>query len=291
MHWNLDQLDAFVHAVEQGSFSAAARKLGKAQSRVSTAIANLELDLGIELFDRTQRLPVLTPAGQELYKDAKSVLAQCQRLSAKAGILANEQLVALTVAIDEAVPIEAFETFFIDVASAFPELTLTILNGTQQDIAHWVENRQADIGVMFLGPLSDTLEFNSIARFKQSLIVSPEHPLAAFPEPSANQLNHYRQLVICNSISGRQGITLSPIHWFIDSYYYITSMVGRGVGWALVPEHIAQSDWYTDTIKELSTRNIPGGLTMEMGIVKRRDQGMQQALAWMHSYLGTMFDN
>lgn len=84
MQWNLDQLQAFVVAVEQGSFSAAARKIGKAQSRISTAIANLELDLGFDLFDRSNRLPVLTEQGREMYIDARSVLSQCQRLSSRA---------------------------------------------------------------------------------------------------------------------------------------------------------------------------------------------------------------
>lgn len=47
-----------------GSFSAAARKLGKSQSTVSTAIANLEIDLGLNLFDRSSRKPMLTEHGR-----------------------------------------------------------------------------------------------------------------------------------------------------------------------------------------------------------------------------------
>ena len=45
-------IEAFVQAAELGSFSAAARRMGKAQSAVSTTIANLEIDAGFELFDR-----------------------------------------------------------------------------------------------------------------------------------------------------------------------------------------------------------------------------------------------
>ncbi len=56
MNWSIAQLDAFVTTVTEGSFSAAARKLGKAQSRVSTAVANLEIDLGVTLFDRSGKV-------------------------------------------------------------------------------------------------------------------------------------------------------------------------------------------------------------------------------------------
>ena len=50
---SLDQLQAFVSAADHGSFSAAARQLGKAQSAVSTAVINLEIDTGVDLFDRS----------------------------------------------------------------------------------------------------------------------------------------------------------------------------------------------------------------------------------------------
>ncbi|MEO3960792.1 helix-turn-helix domain-containing protein, partial [Chromobacterium piscinae] len=43
---SVDALSAFVYAADLGSFSAAARRLGKSQSTVSEAIANLEIDLG-----------------------------------------------------------------------------------------------------------------------------------------------------------------------------------------------------------------------------------------------------
>ncbi|ELU07149.1 hypothetical protein CAPTEDRAFT_119712, partial [Capitella teleta] len=65
-----DMLITFVAVAEKGSFSAAARSLGKAQSGVSTTISNLEIDLGVELFDRTHRTPELTPAGRALLREA-----------------------------------------------------------------------------------------------------------------------------------------------------------------------------------------------------------------------------
>ncbi|HCU2193477.1 TPA: LysR family transcriptional regulator, partial [Klebsiella variicola] len=52
MRYSPEALTAFVEAVDCGSFSAAARRLRKSQSTISTAIANLEADLGVTLFDR-----------------------------------------------------------------------------------------------------------------------------------------------------------------------------------------------------------------------------------------------
>ena len=68
MHYSLDQLETFASVAETGSFSAAARRLGRTQSTVSVAIANLEADLGVALFDRTPRVPTLTEAGRSLLR-------------------------------------------------------------------------------------------------------------------------------------------------------------------------------------------------------------------------------
>ena len=64
----LDQLRTFIAAAEEGSFSAAGRKLRRAQSVVSQTLANLEGQLGVRLFDRSGRYPRLTE------QDRKSVV-------------------------------------------------------------------------------------------------------------------------------------------------------------------------------------------------------------------------
>jgi hypothetical protein len=62
---SLDQLQVFLTVVETGSFAAAGRRLSRATSAVSYTIANLEMQLGIALFDREgTRKPVLTKPAQ-----------------------------------------------------------------------------------------------------------------------------------------------------------------------------------------------------------------------------------
>ena len=58
MRYSLDQLEIFSAVVEAGSFSAAARRQQRTQSSVSAAIANLEADLGVLLFDAAVTVPI-----------------------------------------------------------------------------------------------------------------------------------------------------------------------------------------------------------------------------------------
>lgn len=69
-----EALVAFAEAAQLGSFTAAAKKLGKRQSTVSEAIANLEIDLGVQLFDRSTRSPTLTDAGRALLPHVQRTL-------------------------------------------------------------------------------------------------------------------------------------------------------------------------------------------------------------------------
>nr|WP_256717864.1 substrate-binding domain-containing protein [Shewanella sp. UCD-KL12] len=200
------------------------------------------------------------------------------------------QEIALTVAMEEAVPVNAFELLFERVALEFPLLKLTIINGSRDDISAWVDEGKADMGILFhVGQLPSSLEFMSIGQFKQSLIVAYNHSLAACPSPKIADLRQHRQLVIRDKLGGSQEKALSANHWYIDSYFYMTALVIRGVGWALVPEHVAKSNWYSGDIVELSTEYIPDPLLVEIGVVNRRDKAYGPVMEWIFIEIESMF--
>src|ERR1700751_2178042 len=92
----LDQLRTFIAAADEGSFSAAGRKLRRAQSVVSQTLANLEGQFGVKLFDRTRRRPVLTPQGQVLLTHARTRAGDAFMLNAQhqrmAGVVGSQLL-------------------------------------------------------------------------------------------------------------------------------------------------------------------------------------------------------
>lgn len=69
-------IDVFVHVVESGSFSQAARRLGLTRSAVAKAIARLERRLDTRLFHRTTRTQILTEDGQEFYERCVRALSE-----------------------------------------------------------------------------------------------------------------------------------------------------------------------------------------------------------------------
>src|ERR1700675_1976074 len=81
---SLDQLRVFIAAADEGSFSAGGRRLRRAQSVVSQTLANLEAQLGVKLFDRSSRSPVLTRQGVALLAEARAVVNRMDDFKSRA---------------------------------------------------------------------------------------------------------------------------------------------------------------------------------------------------------------
>ena len=67
-------MEMFVRVVECGSFAAAAEELHRVPSAMIYAVQKLEQDLGVSIFDRRGHRAKLTPVGQALLRDRKSVV-------------------------------------------------------------------------------------------------------------------------------------------------------------------------------------------------------------------------
>src|SRR5689334_5873961 len=102
----LDQLRILIAVAESGSFSAAARRLGRVQSAISQAMQSLELTLGTPLFDRSGKTPLLSDAGRVILDDARHLVRGAEMLRARAENIAANVEPELTLAIDSMFPSE-----------------------------------------------------------------------------------------------------------------------------------------------------------------------------------------
>ena len=118
----LDQLRAFSAVAETGSFSAAARRLGRVHSAISQSVATLEDQLGVLLFERGGRTPVLSEAGRVLLADARRVLGEARALKARAAAMGPDIENELTLAVDGYFPAAVLMEGITALREAFPKL-------------------------------------------------------------------------------------------------------------------------------------------------------------------------
>ncbi|MCI8209318.1 LysR family transcriptional regulator [Pseudomonas sp. S25] len=282
MQWNLEQMRLFVSVAEQRSFSAVARDMHRAQSAVSSAIAMLEADLGVSLFERSSgRQPRLTEAGTALLEEARELLRQCERIDGRALALMRGQEAQLRVAHDEAMPYQPVLDSLEALSDRFPTLEVQLASGAQGDVARKLLERRADLGLLFHHEqMPAALERRGLGSVEMVTVCSVGHPLASEARVTRQQLARHRQLLIAPQQSGYPGgEQLSPHVWRADSFYVMAELLMRGLGWAWLPRHVVQYPTYQSQMTELVSEWTPPPLVVEM--VWRRDEPLGPAAQWL----------
>src|SRR6202049_5142026 len=193
---SLDQLRTFIAAADEGSFSAASRRLRRAQSVVSQTMANLEGQLGVKLFDRSGHLPVLTDQGRALLADARAVAGDIDLLKARAKRFARGLEPELSVAVDVVFPLAPFTATVAAFRKEFPATLLRFDIESSAVIEPVLDGRCA-VGVMTsLKVAPPQLTRERLLAFRLPMVVSPQHPLASHGAPiPAAILSEHIQLV------------------------------------------------------------------------------------------------
>ncbi|WP_165666004.1 LysR family transcriptional regulator [Metapseudomonas otitidis] len=286
MHWNLEQLRVFVAVAEGRSFSSVARDLRRAQSAVSTAIALLEEDLGVALFDRSSgRQPRLTLEGAALLEEAREVLRQCQRLEGRAQGLSRGEEARLRLAQDEAMPYQPVLASLEALGAAFPMLEVQLASSAQGDVARKLLERRADLGLLFHHEhMPDALERQRLGTIEMVTVCGAGHALAASGYADRRELVRHRQILMAPQDSHYPGgEQLGPLVWRADSFYVMAELVMRGLGWAWLPRHVAQYPAYQGHLVELRSDWTPPSLVVEL--VCRRDAALGPAALWLADQL------
>src|SRR5438552_16214173 len=122
----LDQLRTFIAAVDEGSFSAAGRKLRRAQSVVSQTLLNLEAQIGVKLFDRSGRYPQLTDEGRSLLADARSVAEDIDGFKARARAMREGLEPEIAAVVDVMYPMAGLTRAAVHSRKVYPHTPLRL---------------------------------------------------------------------------------------------------------------------------------------------------------------------
>lgn len=281
---SLDQLEMFVAAAESGSFSAAARRLGKGQSAVSLGIANLEIDLGSALFDRTTRKPGLTPGGKRLLVHAQAVLQQVHDLNtAAAGVSAGEET-SIRMVIDDAILLPSLSRTLVAFGNEFRATQVELSSAASPEIPAIVASGDAEIGLMFSGlKVQKGLEQVFIGNLPFVSVSSPDFPLAHYETIGASDLLTHRQL-LQRSAQGNaleQFPPLSPDVWYATSFHAVRELVLQGIGWAYLPEHLVSDAVASGRLARLKLRFEHKHWSPPVECVTLKNAAMGPALSWL----------
>lgn len=195
----LTQLNYAVTVADGRSMNEAAKKLFISQPSLSTAIRELETELGIEIFRRTSRGVQVTPEGEEFIGYARQVTEQCALIDTK-------YVQKKTIRQKFGVSMQHY-TFavnaFVEMVRQFgmERYEFAVRETKTHEVIEDVKNFKSEIGVLYINEFNSKvlhklfqeyeLEFHELLRCSIYVYLWKGHPLAEREEIALEELSEY----------------------------------------------------------------------------------------------------
>jgi len=256
MKLDLDSIRVLNTVVEQGSFSAAAKKLHRAQSAVSYQIRKLENSLNLSIFDRQKYRAVLTAEGHAILSEGRRLLAQAENIEQLARQLAQEWEPSFEVVIDgilDIAPIMSVIKMLIneDIPTKI-SLTMEYLGGVQ----HRFEQNQADLMIVKEYRASAQLLSQPLSKVACLLCAAHDHPLAKSKKVDLDTLQQHIELSVHDS-SNQDLYSVEHMHFGGERMFYLSDFkskkeaVLQGIGFGWMPHYLVEKELSNGSLVEI----------------------------------------
>lgn len=277
-----DHIDMLLTVIDKGSFSAAARALGRTPSAVSMAIANLEAELDLVLFDRGTREPTPTAAMAALLPDARAIAERLHALRAHAQHLSEGVEDTLRLGLAAEVDGAPVARALAAVSATYPALAVSIVTAPQDAIVDALHRGAVDLCVGYGGlDLHPQEQIHALWTETLVAVATPTHPLiaeAAHPE-AIEQLSGFRQIVIADP--DRPLTDVRPVignrTWKVTDMATAIALVKAGHGWANLPESAIGAHVAARELVPLRFANIRNGLPLPVYLRRPKHTGLGKA--------------
>lgn len=288
---SLDQLRAFIAAVDTGSFSAAGRDLGRAQSAISDMVRRLEEQMGVVLFDRSGRFPRLTGEGSVLLADARAVVADVDIMRARAKGISKGIEAELSIVVDVMFPMALMTDAAIAFTERFSAVPLRLFAEVLGNSFTPLLDGRASMGI--LGPRPSGLRGltdEPLGTVPMVMVASPDHPLAHSRGPITQaDMARHRQLVLTDRSTLTEGtdyFVLSQATWRLGDLLVKRAFLLGGLGWGGMPLHSVEDELTSGKLVRLDVEGFPpSGRARPMSIAYRTGSPPGPAGRWLINWI------
>ena len=261
----------FVEIAAAGSFTAASAALHISQSALSEQIANLERELGVQLFVRGRQGARLTESGTRLLEDARGLLRRAAELERSARQLDAAESLTLRIGATMG-PLFVWLPEAIETMEREQEgLRVELRDIPTADAVLAVSLGQIDLGIvsrsdrLLRGALGSNIETVVLAEEEFVILVNSEHPLATSKSVSLNRLREESMILFTETFSLRQvtdefferaGLSVVPT---IETGWLemVIQCVLLGLGVTVVPRGVSRLSMTDVAILEIDEPQVP----------------------------------
>jgi DNA-binding transcriptional LysR family regulator len=264
----LRQLDYFVAAAEAGTVTGAAARLFISQSAVSSALAELEESLGVQLFIRHARGLALTSIGQTILRESRQLLDQADELERSAGELSESFVGQLSVGCYSTLAPHFLPPIIDAYLSAHPGVDLTFVVGSHAEMCAKLIDGSCDVAILYDYDFATELFTADLDKvvlqsFPPYVLLPPGHrlgkrrsvpieklvdePLILFDLPPGGE--YFKSLFTLRGCTPR-------IRFRTTEFELVRTLVARGLGYSILTQHTDIDVSYEN--RELLTRPLDG---------------------------------
>ncbi|GAL22726.1 transcriptional regulator LysR family [Vibrio maritimus] len=268
--FSLEHMMLFKVAAESTSFSEAAKKSGKAVSTVSKAIAELEVDLDVKLFDRTTRIPKLTEAGERLLVKARLLFSQVDNIAQLSNEMSQSIESHLHVGIGPMITPSTYDTAVSKLSDIFPNTRISLYREMPEILKQNVIDGKLDLAIMTHAGRDSRLTNAGLCSIPLVLICSPDSRLTDFNIVSGDTLFTTRQIV-CTSMLENTRMNLwvyAADIWDATSQEDVLRLVEQDLGWACIPQELASERIELGTLVEFNCNVAQGTMQLDVDLVR-----------------------
>jgi len=252
---------------------------------ISYSMANLELQLGVTLFDRqTTRKPQLTEAGRTVLAEARTIANGVHGLRAKVKGLLQGLEAEVHVVLDVMLPpqrvVDALKSF----REAFPTVALHLHMEALGAVTERVINRGAIIGVS--GPMNegiDAVERIGAGNVELIPVAAPNYPLASGEANTPGAGRELTQLVLSDRsqlTKDRDFAVLSNRTWRLADLGAKHMLLREGIGWGNMPLPMVEEDLQSGRLVRLNLPEYQSGI-YPFDVIYRTDLPPGPAARWL----------
>jgi DNA-binding transcriptional LysR family regulator len=290
---SIDQLLVLLAVAEEGSFTAAARRLGRATSAISYAIDTLEQQLGLPLFDRgTTRKPKLTREGEAVVSEAKAVAFSVETLRARVRGFLDDLEPEVSLVVDSLLPVDRLTRLLRDFNGKFPTVPIRLVVETLGGVERALRDDHARIGVGSQLHMTMTgFRRIDIEAVRLIPVAASRHPLARATKGAPREASDYIQLILSErpAADSRDFGVVSLNSWRIGDMGVKHALLLAGLGWGGMPEPTVRADIEAGRLVRLNLPTWRGG-EHTMSAFHKVDTPPGPAGRWLIERLATLTD-
>lgn len=246
----LRQLEYFLMVSRANSFTRAAERLYVSQPAVTNAIRSLEEELGVLLFDRSQKQALLTAEGQVFFNHVEHVMHGVSQTISEINQMKNLNSGSLNLGITALSGITASVHFLNQFQTTYPQIRLNIMEDTVSALQKLLVEDTIDLALIIDGERNNFIESFPIAKEELVVCCSHTHKFATLTTISLPELvNEAFFLFPPDSILRKKIITafekantLPQIRLELRQVQTIKSFVAQNAGISLIPRSLIESD-------------------------------------------------